>query len=63
MVEWSHTKERINEIEPHIFVEWSCTNKRHKSVGTLNFVRMLMYIGSAKIPEREGTISPFSFYR
>ena len=28
MVEWSCTKERINERRPYVFVEWSCTKER-----------------------------------
>ena len=56
-------KERINERGPYIFVEWSCANKRNKSVGTLNSGRILVHIASAKIPEREGSISPSSFYK
>ena len=38
MVEWSCTKERLNEREPYILVESSCTNKKNKSVGTLILV-------------------------
>ena len=42
MVEWLRTKERLNEREPYILVEWSCAIKRNKSVGTLNFGRMVV---------------------
>ena len=28
MVEWSCTKEKINERRPYILVEWSCTKER-----------------------------------
>ena len=62
MVEWSCTKERLNEREPYNLVEWSCTNKKNKSVGTLNFGRMVVHSALAKITEREGSISPYSFY-
>ena len=31
-------------------------------MGTLNFGRMVVHIASAKIMEREGSISPYSFY-
>ena len=40
MVEWSCTKERINERGPCIFVEWSCANKINKSLRTLSLGRM-----------------------
>ena len=40
MVEWSCTKERLNERRPYIFVELSCANKRNKSVRTLSLGRM-----------------------
>ena len=56
------TKERLNERGPHIFVEWLCANEIYKSLGTLNSGRMVIHIASAKIPEREGSISPSSFY-
>ena len=56
-------KERINERGPYIFVEWSCVNKINKSVGNLNSGQILVHIASTKIPEREGSISPSSFYR
>ena len=62
MVEWSCTKERLNEREPYISVEWSCAIKRNNSVGTLNFGQMVVHIASSKIMEREGSISPYSFY-
>ena len=54
MVEWSCTKERLNERGPYILVEWSCANKRNKSVGTLNSGRMVVHIDSAKMPQHEG---------
>ena len=56
------TKERLNERELYLFVEWSCANKRNKSVGTLNSGRMVVHIASAKNPECEGSTSPSSFY-
>ena len=80
MVEWSYTKERINERRPYIFVEWSCTKerinergpytfvewsrayKRNKSVGTLNFDRVVVHIDFAKMLEHGEGISPSSFY-
>ena len=62
MVEWSCTKERLNERGPYIFVEWSFANKINKSVGTLYSSRIVVYIASAKILEREESISPSSFY-
>ena len=62
MAEWSCTKERINERRPNILVEWSCSIKRNKSVGTLNSGRMAVHIASAKILESEGSVSPSSFY-
>ena len=62
MVEWLCTKERLNERGPYILVQWSCANKRNKSVGTLNSGRMVDHIASAKITVREGSISPYSFY-
>ena len=62
MVEWSCTKERLNERGPYIFVEWLCANKINKSVGTLYSSRIVVYIASAKILEREESISPSSFY-
>ena len=34
---------------PYILVEWSCANKRDKSVGTLSTGRMVAHIASAKI--------------
>ena len=46
----------------NVFVEWSCVNKRIKSVGTLNSGWVVVYIALVKIPEREGNISPSSFY-
>ena len=52
MVEWSCTKERLNERGPYIFVEWSCAYKRNKSVGTLNSGRMVVHIDSAKMPQQ-----------
>ena len=53
---------RLNERGPYIFVEWSCAHKRNKSVGmTLNSGRMVVHIASAKIPEPEGSTSPYSF--
>ena len=55
------TKERLNERGPYFFLEWSHANKINKSVGTLNFGRMVVPIASAKIPERDGSISN-SFY-
>ena len=55
MVEWSCTKERLNERGPYILVEWSCAKKRNKSVGTPNSGRMVVHIASAKITVREGT--------
>ena len=62
MVERSCTKERLNERGPYIFVEWTCANKRNKLMGTLNSGRMVVHIASAKIPKREESISPSSFY-
>ena len=50
MVEWSCSKERINEREPYIFAEWSCVNKWNKSVGTLSLGRMVVHKG--KINEK-----------
>ena len=55
-------KERANERGPYIFIVWSCTNKRNKSVGTLNIGQMVEHIASAKILEREGSISASSFF-
>ena len=63
MVEWSCTKERLNERGPYILVEWSCANKRNKGVATLNSGRMVVHIASVKITEREGSISAYSFYK
>ena len=54
MVEWSCTKERLNERGPYIFVEWSCAYKINKSVGTLNSGRMVVHIDSAKLSQHEG---------
>ena len=48
MVEWSCTKERINERGTYIFVKWSNTNKRNKSMGTLNSGRMVVCIALGK---------------
>ena len=62
LIEWSCTKERLHERGPYILVEWSCANKRNKSVETLNSSRMVVHIASAKITEREESISPYSFY-
>ena len=62
MVEWSCTKERLNERRPYIFVEWSCAYKRNKSVETLISGRMVVHIDSTKMLEHEGIISPSSFY-
>ena len=36
------TKERLNERGPYTFVEWSCANKRNKSVRTLISGRMVV---------------------
>ena len=57
MVEWSCTKERLNEKGPYIFVKWSCANKRNKSLGKLNSGRIFVHIASAKIVECETSIS------
>ena len=46
-----------------MFVEQSCADKINKSMWTLYSSRMFMHIASAKIPEREGSISPSSFDR
>ena len=62
MVEWSCTNERLNERGPYILVEWSCANKINKSVGKLNSGRVVVHIALAKTTEREGSISPYSFY-
>ena len=62
MVEWSCTKERINERRPYTFAEWSCAHKRNKSVGTLNSGRMVMHIDLVKMLEHGESISPSSFY-
>ena len=62
MVEWSCTKERINERGPYILIKWFYAHKRNKSMRTLTFGRMVVHIASAKIPEREESISPSSFY-
>ena len=62
MVEWSCTKEKINERGPYISVEWSCANKRSESVGTLNSGRMVEHIALAKITECAGRMSLYSFY-
>ena len=62
LVEWLCTKERLNERGPYTLVEWSCVNMRNKSVETINSARIVMHIASAKITEREQSISPFSFY-
>ena len=35
-------KKRVNKRGPHIFVEWSCANKRNKSVRALSFGRMVV---------------------
>ena len=43
MVEWSCTKERINERGQDILVEWSCANKRSKSMRTQFFYRMVVH--------------------
>ena len=43
MVEWSCTKERINERGPYILAEWSCANIRNKSVSTLSLGPMVVY--------------------
>ena len=60
MVEWSCTKERLNERGPYIFVEWSCGNKRNKSLWKLNSGQMVVHIASAKIPDcEERTYPPF----
>ena len=32
LVKWSCKKERINERELRILVEWSCANKQNKSM-------------------------------
>ena len=56
-------KRKINEREPYILVQCSCAVKINNSVGTLNFGRMVVHIASAKIMEREGSISPYSFYQ
>ena len=61
LVEWSCTKERLNKREPYVLVQCSCAIKGNNSVGTLNFGRMVVHIASAKIMEREGSISPYSF--
>ena len=50
MVEWSYTKERINERGPQTFVEWSCTKKRNKSVWTVIFGRM--FVQKQRLNER-----------
>ena len=50
MVEWSCTKERLNERAPYIIAEWLYANKINRSVGTLNSGRMVVQIASAKIP-------------
>ena len=42
MVEWSCTKERLNERGSYIFVEWSCANKKNKSVSTLSLGWMVV---------------------
>ena len=42
MVEWSCTKEKINE-RPYVLVEWSCAHKRNKSMRTLIFGRMVVH--------------------
>ena len=54
MVEWSYTKERVNERRSYIFVEWFCANRRNKSVGILNSVQMVVHIASAKNPGARG---------
>ena len=60
MVEWSCTKERLNERGPYIFVEWWCANKRNKSVGTINSGRMVVHIAAAKVPGmRRASHRPF----
>ena len=38
MIEWSYTKERINERRPHTFVEWSCKKQRLNERGPYIFV-------------------------
>ena len=43
MVEWPCTKERINERGQDILVEWSCANKRNKSMRTQFFNRMVVH--------------------
>ena len=53
MVEWSCTKERLNERGPYNLVEWSCTNKINQSVEALNSGRMVVHIALAKITEHE----------
>ena len=62
LVEWSCTKERLNERGPHIFVEWSCAYKRNKSLGNLNSGLIVVHIDSAKMSQYEGTDSPSRFY-
>ena len=43
MVEWSCTKEKINERRPYILVEWSCAHKRNKSMTTIIFGRIVVH--------------------
>ena len=44
MVEWSCTKEIINERGPYNLVEWPCANKKKKkSMRTLVFGRMVVH--------------------
>ena len=43
LVEWSCTKEGINERGPYTFVEWSCANKTNKSVWTLILGQMVVH--------------------
>ena len=61
-VKWSCAKEIINERGTCTFIDWSCANEINKTVGNLNSGRMVVHITSAKIPEREGSISPSILY-
>ena len=54
MVEWSCTKERINERRPYIFVEWSCTKERLNERGPYIFVE---WSCAYKINKSVGTLN------